>query len=345
MNTPNNIQVSNGKLLIQFDSGLATGWREGPALLNRAPIARPKIKMPLHVWRQALSFLVDVFDHVKIEAQVLFYYNKEEEDFTLFVPHQYGSGASTNTFECTENTETFEILAADGYDYVGSVHSHCTMSAFQSGTDKDDEFGNNDGFHITIGKMNDDVMDIHCRSVITILGDPDAGTKGERLQVPFFLEEFIEGLPDFDKMGNPPPSRIRKEWTKHIIANREELDEYPKEWEDRINTSDPTKKKYVTYPQPNGNANTVSGGKFYVQGIEHKLVDGKLIPCDIKRDSHEDNKQWWHYREEQERRLLAQIAAEEEADELEAEELRKKQEAEETDRLIAEQGAIFGHSL
>ena len=145
----NAVQVSNGKVLIPFQSGLAVGWMEGPPILARSPIARPKIKMPLKTWREALSFLVAVFDGVKIEAQAIFYYKEASKEWATMVPHQYGSGGTTSTFECLENEQMFNFLAQEGYECVGSVHSHCNMSAFQSGTDKDDEFGTNDGFHIT----------------------------------------------------------------------------------------------------------------------------------------------------------------------------------------------------
>lgn len=380
MQPPPLIQVSNGKLLVQFESGLATGWKEGPAILQRSPIARPKIKMPLEIWREAVSFLVEVFDEMKIEAQCIFFHKAETNEWQIFAPWQWGTGGSTETIECVENTGAYNFLAQNGYECVGSIHSHCTMSAFQSGTDKDDEFGTGDGFHVTIGKMNDSVMDIHCRSVCTIMGDPNVkDSKAERTQVPFYLEEFIDGLPDFDAMPNPPPSRIRSEWTKYILANRDELESFNEKWMDRLFVQDPTKKKSTAQqqwwdgrtnanPQPavNGNNKAIVGARYMVAGVEHRLVDGILEPIG-SADEHDkavaktqEDKQWWQFQKEKEEALLHKIAMGEDDDDvdetidklraeldakIEAEEmalLRQDAEDDENTRVLDEAGRIYG---
>ena len=44
----------------------------------------------------------------------------------------------------------------------GTVHHHCSTSAFQSGTDEADET-NREGFHFTIGNLDKEDIDIHFR--------------------------------------------------------------------------------------------------------------------------------------------------------------------------------------
>ena len=55
-------------------------------------------------------------------------------------------------------------MVGEGFRSLGSIHSHCSISAGQSGTDHEDEI-RQDGIHITIGKIDENPYDIHCRFV------------------------------------------------------------------------------------------------------------------------------------------------------------------------------------
>jgi hypothetical protein len=51
---------------------------------------------------------------------------------------------------------------SDDWLYFGTVHHHCSASAFQSSTDEQNEW-NQDGLHITVGKMDGERHDLHAR--------------------------------------------------------------------------------------------------------------------------------------------------------------------------------------
>jgi hypothetical protein len=49
-----------------------------------------------------------------------------------------------------------------------TTHHHCDAGAGQSGTDKDDEWSKPAGFHVTLGHMEKQTLDIHHRVVYTV---------------------------------------------------------------------------------------------------------------------------------------------------------------------------------
>lgn len=51
---------------------------------------------------------------------------------------------------------------SDDWLYFGTVHHHCSASAFQSSTDEQNEW-NQDGLHITVGRMDQERHDLHAR--------------------------------------------------------------------------------------------------------------------------------------------------------------------------------------
>jgi len=59
--------------------------------------------------------------------------------------------------------------------YIGTVHHHCSASAFQSSTDEQNEW-NQDGLHITVGRIDQERHDLHCRFYLAGNGyEPDLG--------------------------------------------------------------------------------------------------------------------------------------------------------------------------
>ena len=57
---------------------------------------------------------------------------------------------------------SWESEPSDDWLYFGTVHHHCSASAFQSSTDEQNEW-NQDGLHITVGKMDQERHDLHAR--------------------------------------------------------------------------------------------------------------------------------------------------------------------------------------
>ena len=65
---------------------------------------------------------------------------------------------------------------SDDWLYFGTVHHHCSASAFQSSTDEQNEW-NQDGLHITVGRMDQERQDLHARFYLAGNGyEPDLGS-------------------------------------------------------------------------------------------------------------------------------------------------------------------------
>ena len=107
-------------------------------------------KIPGSVFAQIYSFFKEVYKEFYSECVALLYYNLKTKKYKIYIPNQEVSGASLDYVK--DRTFKNHVLMC-------SIHSHASMSAFHSGTDSDDE-KSFDGLHITLGKMNQDVIDI-----------------------------------------------------------------------------------------------------------------------------------------------------------------------------------------
>lgn len=118
-------------------------------------------KISPEAWREMLAFFKWTYDTEKTESQVrLFIHPELGWKFWAFPQ----DSVSSMTTKEVSNDLAREQRAAIGPGYFpwGTVHHHCGMGAFQSGTDHSDEV-NVDGLHITIGKLGDAQYDMHTR--------------------------------------------------------------------------------------------------------------------------------------------------------------------------------------
>src|SRR6516162_6386533 len=124
---------------------------EGISFLERVPtFIMPSLpKLPKRIVAQAVSFFRQVLNRYDAEAGVVIYYNSEKKDFILWCPRQKVSGGCC---DYDRNDSGQKEPALQGYNIVGTIHSHCNFQAFHSGTDVHDE-ENFDGLHITIGDL------------------------------------------------------------------------------------------------------------------------------------------------------------------------------------------------
>jgi len=102
-------------------------------------------KMPAQLIAQVVSFMRAMYDEHKSESMVLIFLNQETGDYVFYPPKQEVTGGGIKY-------ERDYVL--EGYNNVGTIHSHANMSAFHSGVDVDDE-KDTDGIHITIGKCGE----------------------------------------------------------------------------------------------------------------------------------------------------------------------------------------------
>lgn len=107
-------------------------------------------KIPAKYTKQIINFFKGVYKEYSSEAIVLLFYNKEQRKHKIVCPIQEVSPAAA---------DYNKAIVIEGYDMIGTIHSHAGMSAFHSGVDDNDE-KSFDGLHITFGNMGDDDISI-----------------------------------------------------------------------------------------------------------------------------------------------------------------------------------------
>jgi PRTRC genetic system protein A len=127
--------------------------KEWPKHLKKADIKVATLKytapkIPKGVIERAWGFFRYALAKNNSEAEVLILWNDTTNKFRLFAPHQECTYASVHSlYDPGDIPEKFQV--------IGSIHSHCDMDAFHSGTDTDDA-SNFNGVHITIGHVSSD---------------------------------------------------------------------------------------------------------------------------------------------------------------------------------------------
>lgn len=124
-------------------------------------------KIPSHIWFEILAFMKASQAKFSSEAMLFLYYDENStEPWSYWVPPQKTNGM---TVKSDPDHPEFSKQRAQYPDVMfGTVHHHCTSSAFQSGTDEADET-TREGFHFTVGKLGkDQESEVHAR--LTLAG-------------------------------------------------------------------------------------------------------------------------------------------------------------------------------
>ena len=127
-------------------------------------------KFTPEMWHQILSFFRWTNKEMQSESQVRLYVNLKLGRWAAWAfPQEARTGMSARELPVQEIVEqakarfnSWQSEPSDDWLYFGTVHHHCSASAFQSSTDEQNEW-NQDGLHITVGKMDQDVHDLHAR--------------------------------------------------------------------------------------------------------------------------------------------------------------------------------------
>jgi len=101
-------------------------------------------KLPFQILQETVTFFTEVYKEHSSESCVMLYYNFKTKKFKIGIPEQEVS-ATTIDYK--------DVPVYKGFDMIGSIHCHGSMSAFHSETDNDDEM-DFDGLHITVGTIN-----------------------------------------------------------------------------------------------------------------------------------------------------------------------------------------------
>jgi hypothetical protein len=166
--------------LIKLNKPEVSETKEVPGLLNcqieyEVKTARGRLeyagpKFTPQMWHQVLSFFRWTHKEMKSESQVRLYVNHQLGRWGAWAfPQAARTGMSARELPSQETPDqarerfaSWHSEPSDDWLYFGTVHHHCSASAFQSSTDERNEW-NQDGLHITVGRMDADQHDVHAR--------------------------------------------------------------------------------------------------------------------------------------------------------------------------------------
>lgn len=233
MNTTEKLTVIKGKPYRLTDNNLWTAW--APVMEHNpndyhGPIYKgPKIH---HIeWMRLLAWMYNTNKRLGVECQCRLYAEKNvstgntsPQIVAVPFPQEYSKSSPMTTKEVA-NGQLYDGLSRKyrpkDYIYIGSVHTHCNSSAFQSGTDHNDE-KDDKGLHITLGHMNNTKrFDIHTR--LSYLGD-----SFHPVMESWYYHPAIEKLDGLGMTNNEVNEIILMLMTTHP-GNKVG---YPAEWDD-----------------------------------------------------------------------------------------------------------------
>jgi hypothetical protein len=116
--------------------------------------------IPPEITSQIVSFFRRIWDKHKTEAEVVLLKHHETLDWGVYIPAQKTSGAHVSSVVVPDEVP-------EGWQIVGSMHSHCDFSAFHSSTDEGDAL-KMDGVHFTVGYV--DKPEVEIVAMVTMNG-------------------------------------------------------------------------------------------------------------------------------------------------------------------------------
>jgi hypothetical protein len=151
-------------------AGLVNGQIEYEVKGARGQLEYSGPKFSPQLWHQILSFFRWTNKEHHSECQVRLYVNVPLGKWGAWAfPQAARTGMTAKELPIQETPDqararfaSWQSEPTDDWLYFGTVHHHCSASAFQSSTDEQNEW-NQDGLHITVGRMDQDRHDLHAR--------------------------------------------------------------------------------------------------------------------------------------------------------------------------------------
>jgi hypothetical protein len=308
MQLPNNLGITNsGQLVITRNNkhfSVSKNLTEIEAIaqalnipvlpaVGLAAVNIPKI--PYDQWKQTVGFHRWGQKTFGKETHISHFITREGNLIT-FPFHQEVEGMTIKIDLNTPENQTLleEMEREHGIDvgaFHGTTHHHCTSSAFQSGTDRNDE-ENQQGIHFTLGNMNLPQMSIHCRVSAIFNGDPSLIVEGQPTpDAAKIAKSMVEmtgasllnlfTIPEMDKNIHAMPKEYIDFAIKYYLTSLDN-EPFPEEWKARV-----TQKKFApsyvphhqqwSKPQYGGAVGNVGGvGKVESHGLTKKEQASKI---------------------------------------------------------------------
>ena len=194
-------------------------------------------KLAPELWHQVLSFFRWTHKEHQSECQVRLYVNVTLGRWAAWAfPQAARTGMTARELPVQETPEkarerfaSWNSAPSDDWLYFGTVHHHCSASAFQSSTDEQNEW-NQDGLHITVGKMDGERHDLHARLYLDgNCYEPD-------------LSRFWAIDPE---LAEQVPAAMHHQLACHQMGGKVTVD-FPDQWRANLVESDPEPKSLVS---------------------------------------------------------------------------------------------------
>ena len=187
-------------VLCQADPGDATPTWTGP-------------KIPFDMFREMTAWCEETQRRLKSEAMVLLFLDENNQWKHWYCP-QETSGLAVESDDKSALYIEQRKLYPDRQ--LGTLHHHCDVSAFQSGTDSSDE-DDRDGLHFTIGDLGSKEYSLHARFCIN--GESHECNTADVVAPPEWMENVPESVrPEImAKLLSSPTTDFKKDHFKDLI--------------------------------------------------------------------------------------------------------------------------------
>ncbi len=210
------IAASNGLFVKHENKMFDSVLKSNAEIPEISPSVKLKIeKIPEKEFNRVIAFFRHVYDKHDSEAVVLIYYNFKTGEYLFDAPEQEVAPATLSY----KNAKHYK-----GFRMIGSMHSHCEMSAFHSSTDNEDEFAF-DGLHITVGKIKSGpeyaVRFIDNGSYVDV--DDIGFVVGSEAEKPEVPKEWIENV---DKKSNKISTFFNCTYNRDKNTSHRKIEDY-----------------------------------------------------------------------------------------------------------------------
>jgi len=185
-------------------------------------------RIPHVLWENILSFFEWSMEETKSETMVQLMYHREERRWdALVLPQEGYQGMTVQLLPDHPNRIPTYARLGRGWRPMGSVHHHCTASAFQSGTDRADE-ETKEGIHLTVGNITHARYSLHSRTSFRELMFDAVLSDWFEPAEPAIMEAIPAKLHDevlLWQLTTPPPkeSRTFPDWWKENVIKVERI--------------------------------------------------------------------------------------------------------------------------
>jgi len=224
---PEVIVKHGNKLFTPFENDVVKAYKPYEPEKPEYPEIEPHYewlgsKIPIDTFKQMISYCLWSQKEFKSEAVMILMYNIDTRDWQVWAPPQETAGMTVKTLPDHEDWDEQRAFFR-GYSMLGTLHHHCTSSAYQSGTDHSDEMSK-EGVHFTLGNLDKDELSVHTRAIFK--GVEYKCELTDWLERPDYLDDLV--LPPELKNGY-----VNKAVIKSVESNLlrfKEMDFHPEWW-------------------------------------------------------------------------------------------------------------------